>query len=191
MVFLTASKRITSLIGSPLLRFGLAARSSLPLGGGNTSSLPSAPSNHPQASSDTPYLDTALLIPFSQKLLSLTLYDESQRMVSEYYRQQQSQDDGSKNGILESLMTSSSQSQSPPSNDASTIQEISNLRIQAYDNVIRKTLLPNECLSDLQRWMGHLRILKWARAEFLISKYGPMVKVGLVSFWKCSIGHVA
>lgn len=187
MVFLTASKRITSLIGSPLLRFGLAARSSnlfLPFGGGmnNANSFPPSNQQQPPSSSDTPYLDMALLIPFSQKLLSLALYDESQKAVSQHFRQQQEEESKeNKNGMLDSLLSSSSQASQSSSghhqDSSPTIMEISNLRIQAYDDVIRKTLLPKEDLSNLQNWRGHLRILKWARAEFLISKYGPMVKV--------------
>mmetsp|Transcript_19407 Transcript_19407/g.47937 ORF Transcript_19407/g.47937 Transcript_19407/m.47937 type:complete len:555 (-) Transcript_19407:39-1703(-) len=188
MVFLTASKQITSLIGSPLLRFGLAARSSnlfLPFGGGGggpSSALPVI-SSLEQKQRDTPYLDMTLLIPFSQKLLSLALYDESQKVVSRHFREQEKEDGSS---MLKSLYQK--EQSSSPSNDTddglstTTNEELSNLRIQAYNEVIRKSLLPQESYSNLQAWMGHLRILKWARAEFLISKYGPMVKEAMDAY---------
>ncbi|CAJ1965457.1 unnamed protein product [Cylindrotheca closterium] len=190
MVFLTASKRITSLIGSPLLRLGLAARNSKlfsPLVGGEGSSSSSSSSSSSlqsislqQKQLDTPYLDMALLIPFAQKLLSLALYDESQKRVSQHYSST-----GKDGSILKSLYQGQQKQSSPSDGDASVAtatKELSNLRVQSYDHVIRKSLLPKETHSNLQSWMGHLRILKWARAEFLISKYGPMVKEAMDAY---------
>ena len=67
MVFLTISKRITTLVGPAIFRTGLRARNLLS-----------------QQQQDTPWLDSLCGLTFAQKLISLAIYDESVRFVSEF-----------------------------------------------------------------------------------------------------------
>jgi hypothetical protein len=43
---------------------------------------------------------------------------------------------------------------------------------------LRPALIPNDRWSDAMKWRWNSRVLKWARQEFVVSKYGPEVKVG-------------
>jgi hypothetical protein len=156
MVFLTISKKVTSVLGPVLFRSGLTAR------------------NLFKQHKDSPYLDMAFLLPYSQKLISLAIYDESQKTISQAYDRQSKQP----TDMLQALFTNKDDSPKAAMEDEqASSNSISDLRVQVYNENIRPALLPNECWSDINSWRWNIRVMKWARTEFLISKYGPAVKV--------------
>jgi hypothetical protein len=127
---------------------------------------------------DSPYLDMAFLLPYSQKLISLAIDDQSRKTVSQAY--EYARQSKQPTNMIQALFTNKDNSPKAAMEDdeqASSIS-ISDLRVQVYNEKIRPTLLPNECWSDINRWRWNIRVMKWARTEFLISKHGPAVKVG-------------
>lgn len=138
MVFLTLSKKIANTIGPALFRSGLMARNAL------------------VQKANSPYLDMMFLLPFSQKLISLAIYDDSRRVVSQFYKKG--------NDKMDATLA------------------ISDLRLQVLSDNMRPALLPNEVWDDIDQWRWNLRVMKWARSEFLVSKYGPQVKEALDAY---------
>ena len=158
MVFLTLSKKVTGVIGPLLFRTGLSARNVLSR----------------SAKNDAPYLDMALLIPYAQKLMSLAVYDESQRMVSAY--KDKSRVDQALDDTYDALFGKSKEDEEMEQ------ASISEIRIQVLDDYLRPALLPNDRWEDTSKWRWNFRVMKWARMEFLVSKYGPKVKASCFSF---------
>jgi hypothetical protein len=159
MVFLTLSKRVTGLVGPVLFRTGLTTRNAL-LQLRNTQ----------PTVNDSPYLDLFCLIPYAQKLISLAVYDESARVVSRF--KDKSRMDQALDSTYDALFGQSKQDQ------AREQASISELRVQVLDDQLRPALIPNDRWSDAMKWRWNSRVLKWARQEFVVSKYGPEVKVG-------------
>lgn len=167
MVFLTISKKVTSLLGPVLFRSGLTARAS-PL--------------FRNFKMSSPYLDMAFLIPYSQKLISLAIYDESQRAVSQVYRGNNNNSNAQPDSMLQALSFFNQQTKHQDDAIITTKTSISDLRLQVYNDKMRPTLLPTEQWGNVNRWKWNLRIMKWARMEFLISKHGPAVKEALDAY---------
>ncbi|GAX23730.1 hypothetical protein FisN_12Hh307 [Fistulifera solaris] len=128
------SKRINRWLGPALLRNGIQWRYTLGRG----------------VVRDSAALDSLLLLPVAQKLISLELYD---MMASD--AQQET-----------SIWRYSSGFQQH--NSSRTADD----RIQNLETFVRSSLVPNEVWSDVLKWQYHHRILKWCRMEFLQAKYG-------------------
>eukprot|EP00980_Cylindrotheca_fusiformis_P002508 scaffold586_cov68-Cylindrotheca_fusiformis.AAC.17 len=176
MVFLTISKKITSAVGPALFRSGLTMRNAILRGSNKAKKMIDIGSSSSSSSTQHYYLDMAFLIPYSQKLISLAIYDESQKAVSKVYYKDKD-NNGSKDTMLQALSLFSSSNTTNDDDDDDDRLSISDLRIQVYNDKIRPALLPNERWSNVNRWRWNNRIVKWARTEFLISKHGPSVKV--------------
>jgi hypothetical protein len=166
MVFLTLSKKVTGVIGPFLFRSGLAARNVLLWRQAAAAG----------ANKDSPYLDMLLLIPYAQKLISLTVYDESARVVTQYKhdttRLERALDD-----TYDALFGKSTNNNEDEQQQKQKAASVADLRIQVLDDNLRPALIPNDRWSDVMKWRWNVRVLKWARTEFLVSKYGPEVKV--------------
>lgn len=158
MVLFTISKQITNLIGPALFRTGLSTR--------NLLALAVSPN-----SSDTPYLDLLCGIPYSQKLLSLSVYDESARVVSKF--KEASRVEKALDATYDALFGSNTS----PEEQAQVEQSIADIRLEVLEEQLRPALLPNEQWGDVLQWKWNPRIMKWLRQELLVAKYGPRVKV--------------
>ena len=176
MVFLTISKQITGLIGPFLFRNGIRARNVFVR---ISNSTPTAL---------TPYLDMAVLIPYAQKLMSLTVYDESQQAISDYYKEKavassssSSASSGLKSTFDALLGNKPPRPETPLEATKEQVQDenmaLSDIRISVLESELRPALLPNETWSDVASWRWNFPVVKWARMEFLVSKYGPSIKV--------------
>mmetsp|Transcript_8880 Transcript_8880/g.21712 ORF Transcript_8880/g.21712 Transcript_8880/m.21712 type:complete len:519 (+) Transcript_8880:2-1558(+) len=67
--------------------------------------------------------------------------------------------------------------------DPTATRKLSDMRIGVLDEYLRSSLIPNGLWSDIERnWRYHLRIIAWARKEFLISKYGPYIQEAMVAY---------
>jgi hypothetical protein len=168
MVFLTISKRVASAVGPGLLRTGLKVRNAL---------------SYITQKNDAPYLDMMLLIPYAQKLVSLAIYDESAQVVTKYNnrRAQGSALDSMYDSLFGNNNNKNKNNNNNNNNNNNDSQEnaqtVSELRMQVLNEKIRPALTPNEEWSDVMKWRWNARMIKWARTEFLVSKYGPDVKV--------------
>ena len=137
------------------------------------------------------WVDMACLIPYSQKLLSLAVHDESKRLAVEFRRQYQQGKHKDQSKTAQTSITSSSSSSPQEAamttmammTDPSAINRLSDMRIKVLDDFLRPSLIPNNVWSDVeQNWRYNLRIVAWARKEFLISKYGPYIQEALVAY---------
>jgi hypothetical protein len=156
MVFLTFSKILTGLLGPPLLRKGLVARNAL-------------------QKQDSPYLDMIFFIPYAQKMISLAVYDESQKALTRSH-----DNDQSNLSMIQYLFSNISKEKDdyvPRSPNS-----ISELRLLVLDEKLRPALLPNETWGDVNIWRWNIRVMKWARMEFFVCKYGPQVKEALDAY---------
>ena len=180
------------MIGPVLLRSGLTVRNVISYfaQGGNTKTT---------TVKEFPYLDMMLMIPYAQKLISLAVYEESAQVVTQYNDQQRKKNKKSiaagsaSSGDGEESSSSSSidqmydslfgaQQQTHQQDQIQHSRTVSELRMQVLHEKIRPALLPNELWSDVMKWRFNARVLKWARTEFLISKYGPDVKEALDAY---------
>jgi len=134
-------------------------------------------------------MDMACMIPYSQKLLSLAVYDESKRLALEFRKQHQDEEqERSKVDNKAAAPSSSSRSEEAVATiammtDPVATLRLSNMRVSILDEYLRPSLMPNNLWSDIeQNWRYHLRIVAWARKEFLISKYGPYIQEAMVAY---------
>ena len=135
-------------------------------------------------------MDLACMIPYSQKLLSLAVYDESKRLTLEFRKQYQRDKNGSGGNKTKAPSSASLPSSSEDTMTAITMmtdpvatRRLSDMRVQALDEYLRPSLIPNNRWSDIEScWRYHVRIVAWARKEFLISKYGPYIQEALVAY---------
>ena len=185
MVFFYVSKYVTKWIGPSLFRTGLLLRKRLAQAQRGT---PDSVGAVPVASTNNYWMDMACLIPYSQKLLSLAVYDESKRLALEFRKQYlKEQREGSGAGDA-AVATPAWRSEEAMATIAMTIdpaatRQLSGMRVKVLDEYLRSSLIPNGLWSDVERnWRYHLRIVAWARKEFLISKYGPYIQEAMVAY---------
>ena len=157
MVILTLSKKVNQWLGPFLLHQGLKLRYSLSGG----------------VIRDNLWLDTALLLPLAQRLISLEVHDETSRALQ------------GKGGSLWSRLRASFTGNLDRSSgmEPTTLEEESAIRLK----VLEKYLLPalvgsKKQWSSVRRWQFHDRLLKWARTEFLLAKHGGAVRMCLLAF---------
>ena len=152
------SSRFNKAIATSLLRYGLSARYLLGRG----------------IIRDNPFLDSLLLIPFSQKLISI----ETQ-------------------GDVRKAATTDSKTYSPSFFDKFVdyawdkffankligneiiAKKDKHPDIDIFESYIRQAILPNDKWSDVTRWHFNHRFIRWARNEFLIAKHGSDVREAL------------
>jgi hypothetical protein len=153
MVLLTLSKKITGLIGPLLMRTGLSARQAFLRG----------------QVRDSHYLDMLFLVRYAQKLISLEVNDESARVVTKFKKQTK----------VDHIVDTAFDRMFGTNVDEERMKKasIAELRVEVLEDNLRPALINNEVWSDVMKWRLNFRVIKWARQEFLISKYGPEVKV--------------
>ena len=184
MVFFIISKYVTKWIGPPLFRSGLRLRNKL-TPTRNKDGIGYVGTNY--------WIDMMCLLPYSQKILSLAIYDESRRKLIEFRKQrQEEQQQQSKIEVdnkNKTAITSSSASSSLLFEDNMTMmtdpvvtRHLSKIRIAVLGEYFRLSLIPNNLWSDVQNWRYHLRIVAWARSEFLVCKYGPYIQEALMAY---------
>jgi hypothetical protein len=160
MVFLTLNKvssTITKWIGPSLFRTGLGLR--------NKIISPTTSERRPNSSY---WIDLLCLLPYSQRLLSLAIYEESKIRTTSYIVDKQKQDS--------EVSTTSSRLINP--------KQLSKIRLNVYDEIVRPTIIPhNSWQSDVEdSWRYNTRLVAWLRKEFLISKYGPYIQDSLLAY---------
>lgn len=176
MVFFILSKYVTKWIGTPLFRSGLRLRNKL------------IPTRNKIGYSDTNYLiDMACLIPYSQKIISLAIHDESKHRMIDFRQQRQEQQQLSKveadNKNNTTTTTTLAEDTMKMMTDPVVTRRLSNIRVAVLDEYLRQSLLPNNRWSDVENnWRYHLRVVAWARKEFLISKYGPHIQEAMMAY---------
>ena len=153
MVLLTLAKKIGGQVAPLLMRTGLSIRHGLLRG----------------RDRDSPYLDMLLLIRYAQSLISLEVYDESAATVTKF--KQQSKLDKIVDNVYDSMFGA------PAEEEEMRKASISKIRVKVLEDYLRPALIDNEQWSDVLKWRLNFRIVKWARTELLVSKYGPSVKV--------------
>lgn len=134
MAILTLSQKFNQWLGPTLLRSIIRFRYALGNG----------------VITDNKLLDTVLLLPIAQRLISLEVHDESQTLIQ--------------NWINSGLDFSGGKN-----NDPATI------RLRVLDKYLRSVLVPTESWKDIQRWRFYHPIVKWARMEYLQARYGANV----------------
>jgi hypothetical protein len=181
MVFFYISKYVTKWIGSPMFRNGLRLRNRLT--GTQTTTAAGG-----VTSTNNYWVDMACMIPYSQKLLSLAVYDESKRLALDFRKQlQKEQQEGSKAGDKKAAANSSQSDEATAAiammTDPASNRRLSSMRVGILDDYLRSSLIPNNLWSDIEaNWRYHVRIVAWARKEFLISKYGPYIQEAMVAY---------
>jgi hypothetical protein len=107
---------------------------------------------------DSPTLDALTLLPLAQRLISLEVHDEIFRLRNN------------------SLSWSLFEKKRPEEKDDDVDEEEeAKVRLHILERYLRPALVPDEQWSDVRRWQFNARLLKWARAEFLLAKYGRRV----------------
>jgi hypothetical protein len=158
MVFLSLSKKISGLVGPFLMRNGLSLRHAFLRG----------------RPGDAPYTDMLFLVRWAQQMISLEVHDESARVVTKFKKQTR----------IDKLVDSSFDAMFGKSSEEDRMKKasFSELRVQVLEDSLRPALVNNERWSDVMKWRFNFRVIKWARTEFLVSKYGPDVKDSLDAY---------
>lgn len=174
-MFFYISKYVTKWIGPPLFRKGLSLRNKLaPVSGVGTTT---ANNNY--------WLDMACMVPYSQKLLSLAIYDESRRKTSEFRKEYHREQESKQQGVSSSNSSSQQEAMMAMTMmmDPKAVRRLSEIRLNVLDEYLRPSLISNNLWSDIEdNWRYNNRIVAWARKEFLISKYGPYIQEALVAY---------
>ena len=181
MVFLTLSRissTITKWVGPSVFRTGLYLRSKLVVGSSNDAATPARNNNNY-------WIDMMFLIPYSQKVLSLAIYEETKLRIEDFYRELQDKNDKviavndddpeiTKLNKLEQYTTST----------VSHTKQISELRLNVLEDILRPSLLPNELWGiDVEdKWRYNIRLVSWIRKEYLVAKYSPYISEALVAY---------
>ena len=159
----TLSSKFNKLIATPLLRFGLSAR--FRLGGGIIR--------------DNVHLDSALLLPLAQTLISIEVAQEEKQEEIEVTREKTQLD-----GWVDELWDKWKLDRFSPPNIESNDDSSSTSRLRSLEFYLRPALVPNECWKDVNRWRFHTRFVQWARKEFLIAQHGHLLKEALECYPK-------
>ena len=128
----------------------------------------------------------ACLIPYSQKIISLAIHDESKHRMIDFRQQRQEQQQRSKveaDNKNNNTTTTLAEDTMKMMTDPVVTRRLSNIRVAVLDEYLRQSLLPNNRWSDVENnWRYHLRVVAWARKEFLISKYGPHIQEAMMAY---------
>ena len=122
-----------------------------------------------QAGRDSHYLDMIFLVRYAQKLISLEVNDESSRVVTKFKKQNR----------VDQFVDNTFDRMFGTNVDEERMKKasIAELRVEVLEDNLRPALINNEVWSDVMKWRLNFRVIKWARQEFLISKYGPEIRV--------------
>ena len=152
MVFLSLFSRICKVVAPFGLKHGLSLRYKLSRG----------------AIRDNPTLDTLLLLPIFQMLLSQEVQLEAATKRSEF--------DKLVNRTFDRMFGPDKTPNHP------------NPDLAILERYLRPILVPNEKWSDVQRWMFHVRFLKFARTEYLRARYAQDLKSAMDRYPKLQRG---
>lgn len=174
MVFFILSKYVTKTIGAPLFRSGLRLRNKLTTKKKDVCA--------PVGYVDTNFwLDMVCLLPYSQKILSLAIYDESKRRLEQFQKQRLEQQQ-QKYGTNKTSLTLPEDCTSMITDPVST-RYLSKMRVSVLEEYLRSSLIPADRWDDIEHtWRYNLRVVAWIRKEFLICKYGPIINEALTAY---------
>lgn len=156
MVFLSSFSRISKVVAPFWLEHGLSLRYKLSRG----------------VIRDNPTLDSVLLLPLFQKLLSQEVQLEASAKPSEL--------DKFANRTFDRIFGADKTKMDGTEHD--------NPQVAVLERYLRPVLVPNEKWSDVQRWMFHTRFLKFARTEYLRARYGSDLRMALAKYPKLRRG---
>ena len=117
---------------------------------------------------DNPTMDSLLLLPLFQKLLS----QEAQLEAS------------AKPSALDKFANRTFDRIFGPDKTKPDGTEHENPHVAVLERYLRPVLVPNEKWSDVQRWRYHTRFLKFARTEYLRARYGSDLRAALEKYPK-------
>jgi len=182
----TLSTKFNKAIATFLLRNGLTARFILGWG----------------VIRDNPILDSFLLLPFAQKLISIEVQDDVTTLLSKKKEIPTLFDqwvDRIWDRFIEPIHPYKKDAKGEQlSNEEVNINNTSlqvnrinnNPRLKILESYLRPALVPTNEWIDITRWQFNNRFLKWVRGEYLIAKYGLDVKEALRSHPSLRIAHL-
>lgn len=103
---------------------------------------------------DNRLADSICFLPIAQKLIQVEVHDEAKAQVAAALKQTVEDKEA-----------------------ATTVT-----RLRVLESYLRPALVKNERWSDVRKWQFHSRIVKWARTEFLLAKYGAAIRSTLDTF---------
>mmetsp|Transcript_6991 Transcript_6991/g.20952 ORF Transcript_6991/g.20952 Transcript_6991/m.20952 type:complete len:521 (-) Transcript_6991:33-1595(-) len=165
--------RFNRLVSTPLLRVGLTLRHRL---AGEAKAR------------DNPILDSLLLLPVAQKLVSIEAQEEAARETrrrSEPRRQPTAFDkfvDRAWGRLVEGGIADNGDGDTVASNKRIKNSRDDCVRLAALESYLRPAIVPNERWDDVVRWQHNRRFVRWARSEFLAAKYGQALRVALKEY---------
>ncbi|KAL3921357.1 MAG: hypothetical protein SGILL_002786, partial [Bacillariaceae sp.] len=165
------SSAFTRAIGPSLFRTGLSLRNRL---------------TRPETASSYA-LDMIFLLPYSQKLLSLAIYEESKIRMTAF--QKKIAESAANEDVFEAIEdpTSDSKLKTASAKITSAVshtEQLSEIRMDVFNGVLRPSLLPTEQWGrDVEEaWRYKIRLVAWLRTELIIAKYGPFLTEAMVAF---------
>ncbi|KAG7350705.1 hypothetical protein IV203_010065 [Nitzschia inconspicua] len=179
MVLLTTlnklSSSLTKTIGPPLFRTGLSLRNKL------VPRNPNTINNY--------WIDMLFLIPYSQKLLSLAIYEETKVQIDSFRRQRfdamaatdfYNDKDDRHDKEVQDLQTTLRNA----TVDASATVQMAEIRTKVLNDILRPSLLPTETWgNDIENsWRYNIRLVAWIRKEILLAKYGPFIQEAMMAY---------
>lgn len=169
MVLFSLSRRINKIIGPPALRYGLSLRYALG-----------------SATRDNAILDAFLLIPFSQKMVSLEVQEDAAEKIKKASTAPSAFDK-----IAERTFDRLFGKGAPE--EYHTLEQVkaTNPRMETFESYMRPILVPNEKWSDIMRWQFHVRFVNFVRVEYLAAKWGLDLKDAIEAYPKLRIGPQA
>lgn len=146
--------RLNKVAGPFLLRHGLSLRHRLAPGG---------------VIRDNPTMDGILLLPLSQKLISLEVEQEMSARMGRLGAMKGP-------GVMINEWTDKTFDSIFGKGKEEETEKSDKNEVSILDKYLRPVLVPNERWSDVNRWRFHSRFIKWARAEYLKEAHGPALR---------------
>ena len=159
MLFATAVKKINRLIAPAILKHGLSAQFILSRGNAK----------------DNPYLDYALLLPFAQKLLSIEIQEIAQEKKMKLLKEK-----NKKPSAFDEFVDKVWDKYLEPMSIKEEVKKSSgNLRLDAFEDIIRPILTPTNEWVNIEHYRFNQRFIKWLRSEYLVCKFEEDIRNAL------------
>ncbi|KAL3911969.1 MAG: hypothetical protein SGILL_007074 [Bacillariaceae sp.] len=125
----------------------------------------------------------AFLLPYSQKLLSLAIYEESKIRVAAFQKKIAEAEKYTETDDLETD-TQLKATSHKIATAVSHTKQLSAIRLKVLDDVLRPAILPTERWGqDVEEsWRYNTRLVAWLRMQLLLQKYGPFLTEAMVAF---------
>jgi len=167
----TLSSKFNKAVAPFLLRNGLSARFILGWG----------------VIRDNPILDSLLLLPFAQHIISIEVQDDAIALAKKRADENNiKKEKSSLDRFVDKVWDRYFEPVYPEKNymedgnvKADALNCNNNPRLQILESRLRPILAPNNEWWDVTRWQFNHRFQKWVRGEYLLAKYGSDVKEAL------------